>query len=187
MAKAELQLQKGEANNALCELQLSLQDEKTFMEEKNCKSNHNVGSKQATHSWDSIKAASKRVEKHQQKYNACWKAMLVLGLSESNPVFQLIHDQNVFVKNTLEFHQLGDRKKTDSWLWGAEDLASLLEAEWSDLAVDCNQVQWFQAHANMQWWQEEVEILSEELWHAICRFKKWALVWNQLAESSGEL
>ncbi|ESK90031.1 hypothetical protein Moror_7921 [Moniliophthora roreri MCA 2997] len=93
----------------------------------------------------------------------------------------------VFVKNTLDFHELGDGSRTESWLWQAGDLASLSEAECSDFAVDRNRVQWFRARADMERWQEEVEILSEEFRRAIRGLRKMGGVWRQLAITSSEL
>ncbi|KAI3609034.1 hypothetical protein WG66_010896 [Moniliophthora roreri] len=67
------------------------------------------------------------------------------------------------------------------------DLASLSEAECSDFAVDRNRVQWFRARADMERWQEEVEILSEEFRRAIRGLRKMGGVWRQLAITSSEL
>uniref|UniRef100_A0A0W0FT55 CxC2-like cysteine cluster KDZ transposase-associated domain-containing protein n=1 Tax=Moniliophthora roreri TaxID=221103 RepID=A0A0W0FT55_MONRR len=47
-------------------------------------------------------------------------------------------------------------------------------------------VQWFRACADMQCWQEEVEILSEEFRRAIHGFEKMVLIWHEVAAASYE-
>ncbi|KAK7024355.1 hypothetical protein VNI00_016409 [Paramarasmius palmivorus] len=187
MAHAELRLRKGEANDALRKIRDNLQDEKTLYEEKNRKSNHNVGVKETTRSWEPITAATAKVRQYRAKYDACRKAMLALGLSEKDQAFRPIRDEDIFIKNTLDYHALGEGSKTESWLWGAGDLASLSEIERSDFAIDRDRVQWFRSRADMQRWQEEVEILSEEFRRAVRGFVTMADAWHKVAAISHEL
>ncbi|KAK7056512.1 hypothetical protein VNI00_003068 [Paramarasmius palmivorus] len=187
MAQTELRLRKGEANDALRKIRDNLQDEKTLYEEKNRKSNHNFGVKETTRSWEPIKAASGKVRQYRAKYDACRKAMLALGLSEKDQAFQPIRDKDVFMKNTLDYHALGEGSKTESWLWGAGDLASLSETERSEFAIDRDRVQWFRVRADMQCWQEEVEILSEEFRQAVRGLMKMAEGWQMLSVPCHEL
>jgi hypothetical protein len=48
-----------------------------------------------------------------------------------------------------------------------------------------DRVQWFRAQADMERWQEEVEILEEEFRRAIRGFEKMEQVWSSLAMSKG--
>lgn len=48
-----------------------------------------------------------------------------------------------------------------------------------------DRVQWFRAQADMERWQEEVEILEEEFRRAIRGFEKMEQVWSSLAMSEG--
>jgi len=48
-----------------------------------------------------------------------------------------------------------------------------------------DRVQWFRAQADMERWQEEVEILEEEFRRAIRGFEKMEQVWSSLAMSIG--
>lgn len=47
-------------------------------------------------------------------------------------------------------------------------------------AVD--RVQWFRARADMERWQEEVEILEEELWRMVRGCQRMDVVWTKMAE-----
>ena len=60
--------------------------------------------------------------------------------------------------------------------------------EWPHKIITCHLgdcVQWFHAQADMEHWQEEVEILEEEFRWAIHGFEKMEQVWSSLAMSKG--
>ncbi|THU88328.1 hypothetical protein K435DRAFT_803600 [Dendrothele bispora CBS 962.96] len=56
--------------------------------------------------------------------------------------------------------------------------------ERNEFDMECNRVKWFRARADMERWQEEVEILCEEFRRAIRACDKMELVWRRLAETS---
>ncbi|KAJ7327997.1 hypothetical protein DFH08DRAFT_816173 [Mycena albidolilacea] len=49
-----------------------------------------------------------------------------------------------------------------------------------------SRVQWHRAHADMEGWQEEVEIFAQESHHAIQGFNKMETVWTALAHDHQE-
>ncbi|KAJ7323591.1 hypothetical protein DFH08DRAFT_817629 [Mycena albidolilacea] len=66
-----------------------------------------------------------------------------------------------------EPHALGDGGKAEGWIWQHGYYENLFAAE----------VQWHHAHADMEQWQEEIEILGQEFCHAAQGCDRMETVW----------
>src|SRR5882762_6055130 len=79
LAHQELELQQGQANDALEHLHLALGQKALLWHTKVQPANTN---KKCTQAWDDIKAARQQVEKHVRSYHRARKALLNLGADE---------------------------------------------------------------------------------------------------------
>ncbi|KAF8059497.1 hypothetical protein FPV67DRAFT_1518038 [Lyophyllum atratum] len=77
-----------------------------------------------------------------------------------------------------------DLPREDGWIWRLESMTGMKSREIEEWAKEGNRVQWFRAEAEMERWQEQLEIKQAELKRTIATFDTMSSVWNQLATSS---
>jgi len=61
----------------------------------------------------------------------------------------------------------------------------ILQTYFNFVVAVVDHVQWFRDRAQMQRWEEEIEILEEEFCRTVRSFERMAQVWTQLAKNLG--
>ncbi|KAJ7476653.1 hypothetical protein FB451DRAFT_1173522 [Mycena latifolia] len=155
----ELKLRQGEANDALRSLREHIQHSQALRQHKNARNNAVHGQAKNTRAVQKIKDVQTRIQNYVKKYRHARTAMIALGCNPQDPKFGFpeLRDEDLYTK-------IGSRICLG-------------------LAHHCiaARVQWHHAHADMERWQEEVEILGQEFRRAIQGFNKMEATWTALA------
>ncbi|KAJ6506461.1 hypothetical protein DFH09DRAFT_867734, partial [Mycena vulgaris] len=82
---------------------------------------------------------------------------------------------------------VGDGAKTEGWIWRQGYYGNLTDEEEAKYVQDFHcyiaaKVQWHRAWADMERWQEELEIVGQEFRRAVQGFNKMHSVWTALAD-----
>ncbi|KAJ6489120.1 hypothetical protein C8R45DRAFT_929812 [Mycena sanguinolenta] len=162
LATEELRLRKGEANDALRSLREHLLHSHALKQHKNARNNAVHGQAKNTRAVQKIKDVQTKIQDRS------------FGFPE-------LKDEDIYTKDVHEPHNLGDGGKVEGWIWQQGYYGNLSPTEEADYALDSARVQWHCAHADMERWQEEVEILAQEFRRAIQGFDKMEAVWTALA------
>ncbi|KAJ7694518.1 hypothetical protein B0H14DRAFT_2419125, partial [Mycena olivaceomarginata] len=180
----ELKLRQGEANEVLRSLCEHIQHCQALRPHKNACSNVVHGQEKNTRAVQRIKDVQTKIQSYVHKYRQARTAIIALGCNPQDPKFGFpeLRDEDLYTKNVDQPHNLGDGEKVE------EEAEYFLDCE-SSCLMDCfrtyyytaARVQWHRAHADMEGWQEEVEILAQEFHHAIQGFNKMETVWTALA------
>ncbi|KAJ7233451.1 hypothetical protein C8J57DRAFT_1090535 [Mycena rebaudengoi] len=188
MGAEELKLRQGEANDALCSLHEHIQHSQALRQYKNARSNVVHGQEKNTRAVQKIKDVQTKIQSYVHKYRQAHTAMIALGCNPQDPKFGFLElrDEDIYTKNVDQPHNLGDGGKVEGWIWRQGYHENLSEAEEAEYVLDLAWVQWHCAHADMEQWQEEVEILAQEFRHAIQGFNKMKTVWTALAHDHQE-
>ena len=128
------------------------------------------------------------------------KALLALGLPETDQTLQDLQDDQLWSKDISRPARLGDSRKEDPWFWHVGRPSGLTEAEdreWdierkqchmlnSDVALISpihlvDRVKWFRDRSARDRSREEKEILEEELRRSVRYFKHMKNTWVTLA------
>ncbi|THU96110.1 hypothetical protein K435DRAFT_665135, partial [Dendrothele bispora CBS 962.96] len=125
LVDVEMRLRKGEANDAIHCLRSALRDQKTVVVAKNKPQNFDVGTQRNIRSLQIIQQSQDKVTKHKLKYITCRKAMIELGLPEGDSMYPKLRDEDLQNKNMLDFIELGEGSREDSWLWRTGGLGSM--------------------------------------------------------------
>ncbi|KAK7447453.1 hypothetical protein VKT23_014162 [Stygiomarasmius scandens] len=91
-------------------------------------------------------------------------------------------EKDLFNKNVRDYIELGEGSKEESWLFRTGSLGSMSEEERTENNREESKVRWFRARAELERWQEEVEILGEEFRRCIRGFEKMEDIWGRVAE-----
>jgi hypothetical protein len=195
----ELKLRQGEANDALRSLREHIQHSQALRQHKNARNNAVHGQAKNTRAVQKIKDVQTRIQNYVKKYRHARTAMIALGCNPQDPKFGFpeLRDEDLYTKNVDEPHKLGDGGKVEGWIWRQGHYGNLSPAEEAKYVLDCKssylmycfrahhciaaRVQWHRAHADMERWQEEVEILGQEFRRAIQGFNKMEATWTALA------
>ncbi|KAJ7690290.1 hypothetical protein B0H14DRAFT_2652467, partial [Mycena olivaceomarginata] len=170
----ELKLRQGEANDVLRSLHENIQHSQALGRHKNARSNVVHGQEKGTRAVQRIKDVQTKIQSYGHKYWQACTAMIALGCNPQDPKFGFpeLRDEDLYTKNVDQPHNLGGGGK--------------VEAEEAEYVLDSAGVQWHCAHADMEGWQEEVEILAQEFHRAIQGFNKMETVWTALAHDHRE-
>ncbi|KAJ7732066.1 hypothetical protein DFH07DRAFT_755417 [Mycena maculata] len=184
----ELKLRQGEANDALRSLREHIQHSQALRQHKNARSNAVHGQEKNTRAVQKIKDVQTKIQSYVNKYRQARTAMIALGCNPQDPKFGFpeLRDEDLYTKNVDQPHNLGDGGKVEGWIWRQGYHGNLSEAEQAEYVLDSAQVQWHRARADMERWQEEVEILAQEFRRAIQGFNKMGTVWTALAHDHEE-
>ncbi|KAJ7493919.1 hypothetical protein FB451DRAFT_1020845, partial [Mycena latifolia] len=178
----ELKLRQGEANDALRSLREHIQHNQALRQHKNARNNAVHGQAKNTRAVQKIKDVQTRIQNYVKKYRHARTAMIALGCNAQDPKsgFPELRDEDLYTKNVDEPHKLGDGGKVEGWIWRQGHYGNLSPAEEAEYVLDSARVQWHRAHADMERWQEEVEILGQ-FRRAIQGFNKMEATWTALA------
>ena len=116
VASQELELRKGQANDALEDLRLALGHKAILWRTKVRTANNN---KQRTRAWDDIKTSRRRVEKHVRNYHWARRALMELGAdAQTLSQYKAIRSNDLRLSgDILDPSRLGQRCDTLAWFW----------------------------------------------------------------------
>ncbi|KDR71018.1 hypothetical protein GALMADRAFT_15660, partial [Galerina marginata CBS 339.88] len=181
MVEDELCLRKGQAHDALRSLRAQVKYTMALSRYKVSKKNAIHGQYLNTRVGSMLRDANERQTGCMKKYQRARDAMIRLGLPADSKEFPKLGKDDLWTKNSSRFLELGDGRKTEGWIWRVGLPADMSEGEREEYLEDADRVQWFRAKADMERWQEEVEILTQEFRRAIRGFEKMDQVWSSLA------
>ncbi|KAJ7576191.1 hypothetical protein C8J56DRAFT_1062311 [Mycena floridula] len=184
LASVEMQLREGEANDAIRILRRELIHGAALLKGKKDKRLAIQGQERNTRALKVLYNNRGKQRSQMAKYQHSRAAMLNLGLSPSSQAFPPLTDADLYCKDPSKPVELGDSKKTDGWIWRVGNLGEMSDNDRSDFEKDAAHVQWFHARAEMERWQECVEILEEEFRRSIRGFNVMTSIWEKLAMQS---
>jgi len=116
LARQELELRKGQANDCLKDLRLALGHKAVLYRTKVRGANTSVGK---TKAWDDIKAITRKVNKHVTAYRRARKALERLGADETimDRYQELLKEDLRLSGDITEENRLGQRNETLPWFW----------------------------------------------------------------------
>ncbi|KAJ7225204.1 hypothetical protein C8J57DRAFT_1197735 [Mycena rebaudengoi] len=182
LADLESKLREGEAHDTLESLRDRIKHSQALRSHKNDKKNFVVGVSRTTRAVTKIMEVDTKISGHIAKYRHARLAMIALGRSTADPGFpELKGDDDTYYKDVNTPNALNNGGRTEGWIWTIGRAGDLTDAERTEYAEDASRVQWFRARADMQHFQEEVEILAQEFRNATCGFTRMNEVWTCLA------
>lgn len=195
----ELALREGEAHDALESLR---QATKYLTSLRGDKAKHAKGQTMNLRAGSQVREAEAKQRKHMEKYSEARRRMLKLGKTEDGlkESFPVLLPTDVYMKDATDKKKVGDGRITEGWIWRLGYLGDMSDEErsafdregkYSILSQSSPQihhilnvvdrVQWFRARADMERWQEEVEILEEELRRMVRGCQRMDEVWTVMA------
>ncbi|KAJ6481348.1 hypothetical protein DFH09DRAFT_950853, partial [Mycena vulgaris] len=180
----ELKLRHGQANDALCSLREHIQHSQALRQHKNARNNAVWGQAKNTRAVKKIRDIQTRIKKYVKKYRHTRNAMIAIGCDPQDPKFGFpeLKDEDLYTKRVDEPHNVGDGAKTEGWIWRQGYYGNLTDEEEAKYVQDSAKVQWHRARADVERWQEELEIVGQEFCRALQGFKKMHSVWTALAD-----
>ena len=113
----ELQLRKGQAHDALRSLRAQVKYVMALSHQKNSRKNAIHGQYLNTRTGTILSDAIRKRDGYKQKYRRTREAMIRLGMSEKSEEFPELNDADIWRKDPLRYHKLGDGQKTEGWIW----------------------------------------------------------------------
>ncbi|THU88320.1 hypothetical protein K435DRAFT_917318 [Dendrothele bispora CBS 962.96] len=118
LSECEMKLRRGEANDAIRSLRTELRHLDALWEMKKKKANHNVGTERNLRGLKDVHNSEEKVRRLATKYRECRHAMLALGMSAADAKgYPVLEDADMYQKNVIQPHALGEGSTTESWLW----------------------------------------------------------------------
>ncbi|KDQ05565.1 hypothetical protein BOTBODRAFT_122582, partial [Botryobasidium botryosum FD-172 SS1] len=173
-------LREGEAYDAIRHLREALKE--NFISVQFKKKNVR-GQKDSMRSHTVLKKMKEDVHQCAQKYRQARAALVSLGLDTVSSKLQPLHDRECYLRDVTQKRRLGAEEVVEPWFWTLEDITKDGEplSEWS---LNVDSVRWFRARADRDRYQEELEILPEELNRVNRHHSRMSSIWAQLAGKS---
>ncbi|KDQ18432.1 hypothetical protein BOTBODRAFT_171279 [Botryobasidium botryosum FD-172 SS1] len=180
LGKCEYDLREGEAYDAIRHLREALKE--NFISVQFKKKNIH-GQKDSTRSHTVLKKMKEDVHQCAQKYRQARAALVSLGLNTASTKLQPLHNRDCYLRNVTQKRRLSAEEVAEPWFWTLEDITKDGEplSEWS---LNVDSVRWFRARADRDRYQEELEILPEELNRINRHHSHMCSIWAQLARKS---
>jgi hypothetical protein len=121
LAATEYKLREGQAYNA----NLDFKKANVFGQRANTRAQHFLSQLAA----DKVSGA--------EKYRVARRALIRLGLSESDASLRELHNDQLYGKDASRPARLGDSRKKDSWFWTVGRPSALTSKEQSDWSLEC--------------------------------------------------
>lgn len=111
----ELELRRGQAHDALRSLRAQVKYVMALSRQKNSRQNAIHGQYLNTRAGAVLSDAIQKRDGYKQKYRRTREAMIRLGMSSEE--FPELNDADLWRKDPLQYHKLGDGQKTEGWIW----------------------------------------------------------------------
>ena len=200
LATQELELRKGQANDALEDLRLALGHKALLWRTKVRTAKNN---KECTRAWDDIKTARRQVEKNVRHYHRAWRALVALGADETIMTqYKVIGTNDLRLSgDVLDPSRLGQRNDTLAWFWRLGTNNSDQDNSWmeeckslscsgSDTLKKClpfhavYRVNFLRAKARYDRWDEELKIVQHEMQWCVLYFEHQMEIWGERAQAA---
>ncbi|KAG6848173.1 hypothetical protein H0H93_002703 [Arthromyces matolae] len=194
-ATVEFKLREGQAHDTLQDVRTAI---KTVNANVHFKKNNVSGQGPNTRAQKHLNSLLAEKKDAVHRYQHTYKALLALGLSESDKALQPLNEQDAKSKDVTERRKLGDSKVRDPWFWHTGRPTGLSEEEENKWSIESaynmfirphnatnelhlvDRVKWFRDQAALDRSREEKEILEEEFRRTIVSFTKMGEVWRKL-------
>jgi len=130
----EYRLREGQAYDALDDLREKI---KIFNANSDFKKKNVFGQSANTRAHAFLKQLSTDKVSAADKYRLARRALVSLGLSNSDPVLQELHNDQLYGKDTSRPAKLGDSKKEDPWFWTVGIPSSFTVKEQAEWSLEC--------------------------------------------------
>ena len=126
----ERELQKGQANDALEGLRISLANKSLLLLTD---VNKSTSTKESTRAWASVQNAQSQILLHAQCYQRAWKALKCIGNPEDLVVYKKLEDKDlVVVKDITSAKRFGQGSDSLAWFWQIGPGEEALTGEWME-------------------------------------------------------
>ncbi|KAF8833724.1 hypothetical protein BDN67DRAFT_1017247 [Paxillus ammoniavirescens] len=182
LAKQEIQLRTGQANDALHKLRLTLADKAVLF---HTDVRHSSSQATTSRAWVRVTAVDATVNKFAKIYRVSQRAMVALSVSNDILAwYQALTKDHLKVSSAVaKPNARGHRNDTLPWSWSM-DVAR--DAEADDWMMEFYRVHWLQSKALRDRWEEEVELIRSEANWTRNFFKFKARFWANKEEHSGD-
>jgi hypothetical protein len=142
LAMQELELRKGQANDALEDLRLALGHKALLWRTKVRTAKNN---KERTRAWDDIKIARRQVEKNVRHYHRARRALVSLGADDKiMSQYKVIGTNDLQLSgDVLDPSRLGQRNDTLAWFWRLGTSNSDQDNSWME---ECKSLIYFSSY-----------------------------------------
>jgi hypothetical protein len=126
----ERELRKGQANDALEGLRISLANKSLLLLTD---VNKSTSTKESTRAWASVRNAQSQILLHAQCYQRAWKALKCIGNPEDLVVYKKLEDKDlVVVKDITSAKRFGQGSDSLAWFWQIGPGEEALTGEWME-------------------------------------------------------
>ena len=198
LARQELELRKGHANDALEGLRLALGHKALLWRTKVQVANT---TRKRTRAWDDIKSARQQVEKNIRSYHRAQRAIINLGADkETMLTYKVIRPTDLKMSGDIvDPSQLGQQNDVLSWFWRIPGNSTEKDDSWMQectlsifhqvlaelLFALVYRVNFLRAKARYDRWEEELKIVRHEMKWCVLYFQHHRDVWKVRTEESG--
>ncbi|KAJ6463650.1 hypothetical protein C8R47DRAFT_992586 [Mycena vitilis] len=194
LPEKEALLREGQCRDALAQLQTRLHAKRHLLDHR--EDGNVVGQRAATRSYTLIGRIGERVDAAAAKYRRSRLALIALQGREAATTFrelkaadvQLDEEREIDAKARRKLGEIGSsrhrrkgpalssKEKHFSWIWTEGGGPGEDEVQLHDFVVIAVRVEWSKAKARKERWEEEVELLREEM-KRVLRFLRWRAQW----------
>ncbi|EEB92829.1 hypothetical protein MPER_08604, partial [Moniliophthora perniciosa FA553] len=140
--------------------------------------------RESTRARNALGRNGRKIHGFKRKYQAAWMALAALGWKPT-PKFQELKDSDiralddwVQVAEPAEIGEAptvvpGESRKTDSWIWKNLEVSGDLDG-----LKDICRVEWSKAWARKQRWDEELDLIQEEMRRTLVTLRHDASEWR---------
>ncbi|KAI0359446.1 hypothetical protein OH77DRAFT_1501916 [Trametes cingulata] len=182
LAKMELRLREGQANDALEHLRVHLTTQMSLADHKT----HGSGTAHNTAMDKRIHGKRDAIERAKYAYRLARHAMLVLGMTkEQRKKYRQLKDDDckAFVLVDEEL-RAGDSQRRPTWIWGDFTYMDKLDEGKIKLFITHSvKVHWLRQNALRARWKEEVLIRREEMYRTLESFQYSVALWDERART----
>ena len=130
----EYHLQEGQAYDALNDLREKI---KIYNTNSDYKKKSVFGQSANTRTQAFLKQLSADKVNAADKYRIARQALISLGLSNSDPMLQELHNDQLYGKDTSQSAKLGDSKQEDPWFWTVGRPSSFTVKKQTEWSLEC--------------------------------------------------
>jgi len=134
LAAIEYQLREGQAYDALEDVREKI---KIFNANLDFKKANVFGQRANTRAQAFLSQLAADKISGAEKYRVARRALIRLGLSESDATLQELHNNQLYGKDASRPARLGDSKKEDPWFWMVGRRSGLTLKEQTDWSLEC--------------------------------------------------
>ncbi|KLO06717.1 hypothetical protein SCHPADRAFT_837667 [Schizopora paradoxa] len=179
LAEHEINLRKGQANDALRGLRVQL-GYKALLYLKQVRKAPSYAKR--TRAWDNVNANEKKVDEWVSIYHLARSSMVNLGASEDVlAIYQQITPPDLKIpKDIYQPNRPNQRSEAMSWIWQCRCHTESGCVASTDLrALEVYRVNWLRGKAHRARWQEEKVLVLEEMQNTIRWFQHRGRTWEE--------